>query len=305
MAMPEGISIAGYQFDQNGNPIPIYQGPDGQPVTYIPPQQATDENGQPIGSAKPEQWLSGSQESGFTPYQTPQQVAFNAQWGGTINPVDPQFQTDFFNLLQQNLSGQPYTQDQVIQAVKDSSWYGNLGSGSNPYNAAWEVLQRLGADTSNFNQQTSDQWNQVAVNRSPEARQNQIASGGLFGGGGTLGLAEIGPFVVAAVSAGSTPAEIGTALGATPQYASIVGNAAIQGGSALMSGASLENVLKAAGINAASALSGQAAGGGIVGGAVGGATSAALSGGDILPGILAGAGGAAIKGLAKPDVSNV
>jgi hypothetical protein len=305
MAMPDGISISGYQFDQYGNPIPLYQGPDGQSVTYIPPQQATDDNGQPIGAAQAEQWLSGSQDTGFTPYQNPQQVAFNAQWGGTSNPTDPQFQTDLFNLLQQNISGKPYTQEQVLAAVQGASWYGKLGSGSNPYNAAWEVMQRLGADTSNFNESTSAQWNQVAVNRSPEARQNQIASGGLFGGGGVLGLAEIGPFVVAAISAGTLPVDIGTALGATPEYAAVVGNAAIQGSSALLSGQPLEKVLESAGISAASALAGQAAGGGIAGGAAGGATSAALGGGNVLQGILAGAGGAAIKGAGTPDVSGV
>ena len=261
MALPVGLTA---------NPDGTYTDQSGSQVFYTPPiLSAGDENGYGGGEIQvPERWTkqgavngydyeTGKATYSYTPYLEPEQQAFQDQWGGTANPVDPQFQTDLFNLLNQNLSGKGYTQDQIVQAVQGASWYGKLGSGSNPYNAAWEVMQRLGADTSNFNDSTSAQWNQVAVNRSPEARQNQIPSGGLFGQGGVAGLGDLGNFVLMAISMGAAPAAIGSALGATAEYAAIVGNAAIAGSSALLSGQPLEKVLESAGISAAAALAGQ------------------------------------------------
>ena len=310
MALPVGLTA---------NPDGTYTDQSGSQVFYTPPiLSAGDENGYGGGEIQvPERWTkqgavngydyeTGKATYSYTPYLEPAQQAFQDQWGGTVNPVDPQFQTDLFNLLNQNLSGKGYTQDQIVQAVQGASWYGKLGSGSNPYNAAWEVMQRLGADTSNFNDSTSSQWNQVAVNRSPEARQNQIPSGGLFGEGGVAGLGDTGNFVLMAISMGAAPAAIGSALGATAEYAAIVGNAAIAGSSALLSGQPLEKVLEAAGISAASALVGKAAGGGIAGGAAGGATAAALSGGDVTQAALLGAGRGAFSSLGStgtPDVT--
>ena len=301
MALPVGLTA---------NPDGTYTDQSGSQVFYTPPiLSAGDENGYGGGEIQvPERWTkqgavngydyeTGKATYSYTPYLEPAQQAFQDQWGGTVNPVDPQFQTDLFNLLNQNLSGKGYTQDQIVQAVQGASWYGKLGSGSNPYNAAWEVMQRLGADTSNFNESTSSQWNQVAVNRSPEARQNQIPSGGLFGEGGVAGLGDLGNFVLMAISMGAAPAAIGSALGATAEYAAVVGNAAIAGSSALLSGQPLEKVLEAAGISAASALVGKAAGGGIAGGAAGGATGAALSGGDVTQAALLGAGRGAMMSI--------
>jgi len=279
---------------------------------------------------------AGYDPSTYKPYQSPEQIAskqsFDAQWSGSNNPSDPGFQPAFFNLLTQNLAGKGYTQDQLLSAVQGASWYGKLGSGSNPYNAAWEVMQRLGADASNFNESGSEQWRQWSESRSPEARARAQPHGGLFGEGGVAGLGDTGNFVLMAISMGSAPFDIGSALGASTGYEAIVGNAAIAGSSALLSGQPLEKVLEAAGISAAAALAGQYVGadptkvkvdaagnaildvagkpilatvvgatplglGPIAGGAAGGATGAALSGGDVTQAALLGAGRGAFSSI--------
>lgn len=238
---------------------------------------------------------AGYDPSTYKPYQSPEQIAakqsFDAQWGGTNNLGNTEFQPAFFNLLTQNLAGKGYTQDQLISAVQSQPWYGKLGSGSNPYNAAWGVMQSLGADTSNFNQATSDQWKQWSESRSPEGQERRRPQDGMLGLGG------LGEFILTAASMGMNPYNIGIELGATPTYAAMVGNAALAGSGALLSGQPLEKVLESAGISAASALVGKAAGGGAIGGAAGGATAAALSGGDVTQAALLGAGRGAFSSL--------
>jgi len=261
---------------------------------------------------------AGYDPSTYKPYQSPEQIAakqsFDAQWGGTNNLGNTEFQPAFFNLLTQNLAGKGYTQDQLISAVQNQPWYGKLGSGSNPYNAAWGVMQSLGADTSNFNQATSDQWKQWSESRSPEGQERRRPQDGMLGLGG------LGEFILTAASMGMNPYNIGIELGATPTYAAMVGNAALAGSGALLSGQPLEKVLESAGISAASALAGQYVGadptkvdaagnlitvagatplglGPIAGGAAGGATAAALSGGDVTQAALLGAGRGAFSSL--------
>jgi hypothetical protein len=323
-----------------------YTDQSGNQVLYTPAAVSSgDENGygggEPMG---PDRWtravLDPNAEDGYrySPYLDAAQQAFQDQWGGSNNPSDAGFQPAFFNLLTQNLAGKGYTQDQLISAVQGSSWYGKLGSGSNPYNAAWEVMQRLGADTSNFNEAGGEQWRQWAESRSPEGRARAQPHGGLFGEGGVAGLGDTGNFVLMAISMGAAPAAIGSALGATAEYATIVGNAAIAGSSALLSGQPLEKVLEAAGISAAAALAGQYVGadptkvkvdaagnaildaagkpilatvagatplglGPIAGGAAGGATGAALSGGDVTQAALLGAGRGAFSSIGSKTSS--
>jgi hypothetical protein len=261
MALPVGITA---------NPDGTYTDQSGSQVFYTPPiLSAGDENGYGGGEIQvPERWTkqgavngydyeTGAATYAYTPYLEPQQQAFQDQWGGSNNPSDPGFQPAFFNLLTQNLAGKGYTQDQLLAAVQGASWYGKLGSGSNPYNAAWEVMQRLGADASNFNESGSEQWRQWAESRSPEARARAQPHGGLFGEGGVAGLGDTGNFVLMAISMGAAPFDIGSALGASTGYEAIVGNAAIAGSSALLSGQPLEKVLESAGISAAAALAGQ------------------------------------------------
>jgi hypothetical protein len=250
---------------------------------------------------------AGYDPSTYKPYQSPEQIAakqsFDAQWGGTNNLGNTEFQPAFFNLLTQNLAGKGYTQDQLISAVQSQPWYGKLGSGSNPYNAAWGVMQSLGADTSNFNQATSDQWKQWSESRSPEGQERRRPQDGMLGLGG------LGEFILTAASMGMNPYNIGIELGATPTYAAMVGNAALAGSGALLSGQPLEKVLESAGISAAAALTGQAAGkavgggglGALAGGAAGGATAAALSGGDVTQAALLGAGKGAFASLGSSD----
>jgi hypothetical protein len=250
---------------------------------------------------------AGYDPSTYKPYQSPEQIAakqsFDAQWGGTNNLGNTEFQPAFFNFLTQNLAGKGYTQDQLISAVQSQPWYGKLGSGSNPYNAAWGVMQSLGADTSNFNQATSDQWKQWSESRSPEGQERRRPQDGMLGLGG------LGEFILTAASMGMNPYNIGIELGATPTYAAMVGNAALAGSGALLSGQPLEKVLESAGISAAAALTGQAAGkavgggglGALAGGAAGGATGAALSGGDKTQAALLGAGKGAFASLGSSN----
>ena len=335
MALPVGLTA---------NPDGTYTDQSGSRVFYTPPILTTgDENGYGGGEISvPERWtravLDPNAEDGYrySAYLEPEQQAFQDQWGGSHNPSDADFQPAFFNLLTQNLAGKGYTKDQLIAAVQGASWYGKLGSGSNPYNAAWEVMQRLGADTSNFNESGGEQWRQWAESRSPEGRARAQPHGGLFGEGGVAGLSDTGTFVLMAISMGAAPFAIGSALGATAEYAAIVGNAAIAGSSALLSGQPLEKVLEAAGISAAAALAGQYVGadptkvkvdaagnaildaagkpilatvagatplglGPIAGGAAGGATGAALSGGDKIQAALLGAGRGAFSSLGSSD----
>jgi len=89
-----------------------------------------------------------------------------------MNFTDPSFFPQLQSIIQQTVGGQ-YSQDQINNAITSSSWFGKLGSGSNPYNAALEVAQKLGADTSWYNQGTSDQYRARAEANSPEARSSQ------------------------------------------------------------------------------------------------------------------------------------
>ena len=177
MALPAGITATDHSYsDESGyHSYATYTDAQGNPVQYVPPMYQTDENGQAQGPGTQEQWLTGNADSGFAGYlsldEQAQKQAFDAKWGGAVNPTDASFLPQLEGILQQQLGGQ-YSADQISQAMQSSSWWGKLGSGSNPYNAAWEVAQKLGADTGGFNQGTSEQYRQAAEAASPEARQN-------------------------------------------------------------------------------------------------------------------------------------
>jgi hypothetical protein len=323
MAIPEGILIGSITpqrtevYDEDGNTRVIpetinYVDQQGREVRYIPPTPTYDDEGRYIQTS-PEQWVYTryDDEGGvsFTPYQSPTEVAFYDRWAGATNKTDKAFLPTFLSVLKDHLPAGQYSEAQILDAAKASNWWGKLGSGSNPYNAAWEVTQKLGADTSGYDQATSERYRLAAEAASPEGQARAEPHGGLFGGGGNaLGLGDLGNFVVLAINMGVSPFALGEALGAAAGFESAVGAAAMGGANALVSGQPLENVLESAGINAVSALAGQAAGGGIVGGAVGGATKAALTGEDIATKALIGAGTAAARGALDkttpaPDVS--
>ena len=323
MAIPEGILIGSITpqrtevYDEDGNTRVIpetinYVDQQGREVRYIPPTPTYDDQGRYIQTS-PEQWVYAryDDEGGvfFTPYQSPTEVAFYDRWAGATNKTDKAFLPTFLSVLKDHLPAGQYSEAQILDAAKASNWWGKLGSGSNPYNAAWEVTQKLGADTSGYDQATSERYRLAAEAASPEGQARAEPHGGLFGGGGNaLGLGDLGNFVVLAINMGVSPFALGKALGAAAGFESAVGAAAMGGANALVSGQPLENVLESAGINAVSALAGQAAGGGIVGGAVGGATKAALTGEDIATKALIGAGTAAARDVLDkttpaPDVS--
>lgn len=323
MAIPEGILIGSITpqrtevYDEDGNTRIIpetinYVDQQGREVSYIPPKPTYDDEGRYIQTS-PEQWVYTSYDDiggvSFTPYQSPTEVAFYDRWAGATNKTDKAFLPTFLSVLKNHLPTGQYSEAQILDAAKASNWWGKLGSGSNPYNAAWEVSQRLGADTSGYDQTTSERYRLAAEAASPEGRARTEPHGGLFGGGGNaLGLGDVGNFVVMAINMGVSPFALGNALGAAAGFESAVGAAAMAGANALVSGQPLENVLESAGISAVSALAGQAAGGGIVGGAVGGATKAALTGEDVGTQALIGAAKSAISGepdktTPAPDVS--
>jgi len=207
--IPAGVIVTthpGYAYsDENGDHFIedwySYADQRGIEVLYSPPILSSgDENGYGGGEiVLAGRWIF----SDGSPYKSPQQAAFDAQWGGTNNPTDAGFQSAFFSILSQHLAiaGIPFAQAQVRQAVQGASWYGRLGSGSNPYNAAWEVMQILGSDTTSFNGGEADTWRQWAENRSPEGRARSQPHGGLFGEGGFLGLDNLGSFVLTVLSA--------------------------------------------------------------------------------------------------------
>jgi hypothetical protein len=173
-----------------------YTDQSGNLVGYTPPQLSTgDDNGQGAGEIQvPARWtravLDPNAEDGYTysPYLDPAQQAQKDMYGGAMNPQDASFFPQLQSIIQQTTGGQ-YSPEQINAAMKSSSWWGQLGGGSNAYNAAAEVAQKLGADTSWYNQGTSDQYRQAAEANSPEGRARANPNnGGLFGDGGFLGL---------------------------------------------------------------------------------------------------------------------
>lgn len=138
-------------------------------------------------------------------------MAWN-QLPGINDSQDSAFSGDFQKLLQQYLPA-GFSDSQIDNAIQGATWYGKLGSGSNPYAAAIEVVNRLGTPMPEDQAQKTT-WNQTAVDRSPEgvARANDDSDwfssllpiaglalggygllsglGGLGAGAGALGAAE-------------------------------------------------------------------------------------------------------------------
>jgi organic hydroperoxide reductase OsmC/OhrA len=213
--IPVGINVTTtpgqYWTDEDGvshytGDVYNYTDQSGNPVEYTPPQLSSgDDNGAGAGEIQvPARWTQQGAVNGYdvdlgaatyanTPYLDPEQQAQKDMYGGAMNPQDASFFPQLQNIIQQTVGGQ-YSQDQILAAMRASNWWGQLGSGSNPYNAAVEVAQKLGADTSWYNQGTSDQYRQAAEAKSPEGQARAQPHGGLFGeGGGSLGLGDLTP----------------------------------------------------------------------------------------------------------------
>jgi len=218
MAIPSGITA---------NPDGTYTDQSGNPVFYTPPQLSSgDENGYGGGEIQvPERWTKqgavngydydkGAATYAYTPYLAPEQQAQKDMYGGAMNPQDASFFPQLQNIIQQTVGGQ-YSQDQILAAMMASNWWGKLGGGSNAYNAAKEVADRLGANTDWYNQGTSEQYRQYAESQSHEGRARATPHGGLFGEGGWLGFGNAALPIQVALAAASMGASEAASTGAS------------------------------------------------------------------------------------------
>lgn len=131
---------------------------------------------------------------------------------GVQDAIDPAFLGDFQNLL---LGMAPGASDQAVSdAIKKAGWYGKLGSGSNPYNAAIDVAQRLGFNVAS-DSKLADQWNETAVRRSPEQWARDHDDNGF------LGLGDLGLPLIAGLAALTLQPELLAAFG--PEAAALEG----------------------------------------------------------------------------------
>jgi hypothetical protein len=310
MALPANIPVGinatttpgQYWTDEDGvshytGDVYNYTDQSGNLVLYTPPILSTgDDNGQGAGEIQvPARWTRGvldpNAEDGYrySAYLEPEQQAQQDKWGGAMDPQDASFFPQLQNIIQQTTGGK-YSPDQINAAMRASNWWGKLGGGSNAYNAAVEVADRLGADTSWYNQGTSDQYRQAAEAKSPEGRARAADnSGGLFGmGGGGLGLGDVTPVANVLASYFGGPLGAGafnfvnsggdieaTAKAAALSYAA----GAISGSDALASGVSdvtkslIDSGMSAEAASAFASTAGKAAGTAITSG-----LSAAVSG---------------------------
>lgn len=160
----------------------------------------------------------------FSGPQAPTPVASSAPaWAslpGINDPVDGAFAGDFVSLLRGMLPAGA-TNEQIANGIQQSQWYGNLGSGSNPYNAAVEAANRIGANISPNPDQAAS-WNQYAVDRSPEGIARANDDDGLFGLGG---LGELAALAAAVYTGGAALGAWGGAGAAGAGAAGAVGAA--------------------------------------------------------------------------------
>ena len=167
--VPRGLTANpdGTYTDRNGNSVfwnPDYSYSEGEARQEIPGSGKWSVN-TPIPG--------GSDENGNQTYRTQNYLEPGQdQLYGAMSFTDPSFFPQLQSIIQQTVGGQ-YSQDQINNAITSSSWFGKLGSGSNPYNAALEVAQKLGADTSWYNQGTSNLYRARSEANSPEARSSQ------------------------------------------------------------------------------------------------------------------------------------